>query len=357
MTYDNTVSDIIVHVSMAFIEVLMLMIFFINSRVSLKGLHGICLCWIIVITMSLTYNGDNIVAIARCVAWPLLFEATYLLVKSCPDRIKGFRILFYGLMLMGLFYFLQSLIYSGFQLQTNLVYFLLLPIPYLLLTNKTFIRNFLMVLFTVSAMLSMKKSMMLSVVVFWFFLTLITSVRTGKFFQTLFFSISIAGVMYFSFSFVNSLSMGALTNRFEVEDISSGRSDIYDTTLLMISTSSWEQWLLGHGHLAVARDNPDRYISAHNEWLEVLYDYGILILLLYAFFWIKLIRRWIYLIKNRSPYLVPYTMSISIFLVMSMVSQLIVYVSYFLYLVIFWASVEALCSDEMDRKRGVVASR
>jgi hypothetical protein len=45
----------------------------------------------------------------------------------------------------------------------------------------------------------------------------------------------------------------------------------------------------------------------------------------------------------------PYALSICIFAVMAMVSQLVLYVSYFLYLVMFWGIVQA-AKEEVGNK-------
>jgi len=109
----------------------------------------------------------------------------------------------------------------------------------------------------------------------------------------------------------------------------------------MIVKSSPSHILLGHGHNAVKRESI-MDISAHNEFLEIIYDYGIIILLVYIGLWVYVVRQWLYHYRNNTPDFIPYTLSVCIFAVMAMVSQLVLYVSYFLYLVMFWGMVHAL---------------
>ncbi len=82
-------------------------------------------------------------------------------------------------------------------------------------------------------------------------------------------------------------------------------------------------------------------ISAHNEYLEIIYDYGLIALIVYLGLWIYVIKQFIFHYRNDTVYFIPYALSICIFAVMSVVSQLVLYVSYFLYLVMFWGIVQA----------------
>jgi O-antigen ligase len=108
----------------------------------------------------------------------------------------------------------------------------------------------------------------------------------------------------------------------------------------MIEQSTKAQLILGHGHNAVRRDSPLE-ISAHNEYLEIIYDYGIIALTIYLGLWIYVIKQFLFHYRNNTIFFIPYALSICIFVVMSMVSQLVLYVSYFLYLVMFWGIVQA----------------
>ena len=138
--------------------------------------------------------------------------------------------------------------------------------------------------------------------------------------------------------------------------MSNGRETIYEYTWQMIMNSDVEEWVLGHGHNAVFEDSP-LTISAHNEFLEVIYDYGIIVLVLYLFFWLYVVRRWLFHMRCQTIYYIPYTLSICIFAVMAMVSQLILYASYFLYLVMFWAAVEAVTENDYKEYRRLRRAR
>ena len=130
--------------------------------------------------------------------------------------------------------------------------------------------------------------------------------------------------------------------------ILTGREAIYLVTIEMIKHSSPAHILLGNGHNGVRRDSP-LGISAHNEFLEIIYDYGIIILMVYLGLWVYVLRQWYFHYRNNTIFFLPYTMSVCIFAVMAMVSQLVLYCSYFLYLVIFWGIVAALKDNHASK--------
>ena len=152
--------------------------------------------------------------------------------------------------------------------------------------------------------------------------------------------------VYGSFSLADDLTEGHLSERIYANDtasgdITNGRENIYIVTMEMVKNTRLSHLILGNGHNGVRRDSP-LTISAHNEILEILYDYGIIMLLLYIGLWVYVLKQWHYHYRHDTIFFLPYTMSVCFFAVMAMVSQLVLYCSYFLYLVMFWGFVEAL---------------
>ena len=73
------------------------------------------------------------------------------------------------------------------------------------------------------------------------------------------------------------------------EDDGSGRIQVWETTWKMICRSDLEVLLFGHGYNAVLNDSPLK-LSAHNDFLEVLYNYGIICFIPFVFLHIHLIQ-------------------------------------------------------------------
>lgn len=108
------------------------------------------------------------------------------------------------------------------------------------------------------------------------------------------------------------------------EDGGSGRDEVWKTTWGMIQAASAEELLFGHGYLAVLKDSPLE-VSAHNDFLEVLYDYGLVAFIPYIMLHIRLIQQVFARIRAKHEYAPIMAFTYSIFLILSMISIIILY--------------------------------
>ena len=342
-------SGLMLYVALLGVELLSVILILVSAKKNKgnRSIHLICILWEIMMMVVLVYNHAPIGNYAKCLAWPLFFESSYLFMRADRKLLFSFRRMFYILIALGMVILLGAMVLIGFGGQTNMVYFVILPVPVVLITRNKRLRNIILIAATFIAVLSMKRSMMLAMVLFWVILGFKYVLGGAKKGVAILLSILVIVAAYGSFRIVNNVSGGALSSRFnDEEDISNGREYIYTITLDMIMKSSLADKILGHGHNAVGRDSILE-VSAHNEFLEITYDYGILILIVYLGLWVYVVKEWWYHYHNETEFLIPYTLSICIFAVMAMVSQLVLYVSYFLYLVMFWAMVAALKDGKM----------
>ena len=308
-----------------------------------KGIHIVCLLWCVIMPFVILINHGKFVEMFQTILWPLLFEASYLLIKKKRKILNNFRRFFYLVAIYGGIFFLQSRIdmFTHDLSQSNTIYFVFLTLPWLLLVKGKTTRLFFLILFTALAIWSLKRSVMLSVLIIW--ASYVLSLLRDK--RRMFLKFSVVVVLIvggiYGYSYGDELLKGELTERVNREETDEGRNRlaIWALTWSMIENSSKDALVLGHGHFGVRRDSLLE-ISAHNDFLEVCYDYGLVILVLYIGLWVYVFKRCIKLYRDDSELFLPYAVSLSIFLVMSMVSHLILYTSYFNYLVLFWGSLE-----------------
>lgn len=303
-------------------------------------IHKICILWFASMLAVLIYNGSSLPGYMTCLLWPLLFEGIYIYTIFNQDSDKRLNRLFVVLIILGMVSFVESLIYNGYEGASNIVYFVVLAIPILLAVGNEKLNLLWLVFASVLAIASLKRSMMLAIALFWLIYFIVEGVKKLGILKSVILMLMIGYGAYHTFLYVDDLSGNDITRRMESEDISNGRDGIYDITLLMIDNSTIDHKILGNGQGAVKRDSI-LDISAHNEWLEIIYDYGYIVLAVYILLWLYMLYKWYRLWKEDSKYLLPYTLCLCIWAVMSMVSQLISYVSYVLYLFIFLAYVEA----------------
>ena len=132
---------------------------------------------------------------------------------------------------------------------------------------------------------------------------------------------------------------GTFSNRLEniSDDGGSGRTTVYAMTFYMIQDSDLMHLLIGHGRDAVKEDSPLE-LSAHNDFLEFIYDYGLILFIVYLLFNIKLTINVGHLIRIRSPYAAAMAFSYVTYLVFSMISHVFLY-GYFLLYILLWAYI------------------
>ncbi len=352
---DNTMGvegkDYILYISLVIVELLSLylIITFKKNKSTDPWIHRLCFGWEIVMLAVLLFNKGSIGHYPKVLAWPLLFEAAYLIVKSDFRMIKSFRRAYYVVLLFGAYVFVKSMIATQFSRQSNMIYFLILPVPIILLNISSTWRFRILILTSFFALLSMKRSMILVIFLFWAIYGFKYLLSNGKKSLAITLMVAFIGVSYGIVKVVDNITGGGLSIRtvdYEKEDITNGRVTIYTVTWEMIAESTKAQLILGHGHNSVLKDSPLEK-SAHDDFLEIIYDYGIIALMLYLGFWIYVVKQFFFHYRNDTIYFIPYALSICFFAVMAVVSQLVVYVNYFLYLVMFWGIVQA--AKEGDR--------
>ena len=315
------------------------------------NIHSICQCWCIimpvVIVQSLSMSGIG--SLFSTILWPLLFEMGFLFSKQISNSVKSFRRLFLLIGIWGIFLlFSHKAVHNT---QSNTIYFSLLTLPWWLVLKGGKYQSFVLVVFTILAIFSLKRSSMLAIVLCWtIYVILKFKLKKSKLIGVVsIMAVLIVGTIIFTVA--DDKLGGQLTERVNREETAEGRNrlGIYILTMEMILSSSSQELLLGHGHFAVKK-NSIFNVSAHNDFLEVIYDYGLIILVLYLCLWIYVFRKCISLYKQKSELLFPYAVSLCIFLVLSNVSHLILYTSYFNFLVLFWGCVEGYCEKKNKLK-------
>lgn len=121
------------------------------------------------------------------------------------------------------------------------------------------------------------------------------------------------------------------------EDQGSGRGQVYSAVWEGFMESSFMQKLFGHGiNTAGALGG---YGHAHNDFLEILYNFGAIAFVCIVWFYIALIGEAFKMIKNRSPYAGAYCYSLVIGLFLGMFSYFLVFYTYVTCVTAFWGFI------------------
>lgn len=116
-----------------------------------------------------------------------------------------------------------------------------------------------------------------------------------------------------------------------VETGGSNRVTIWENMLSAMKEQSILEWLLGHGYRTT-----DSFGGAHNDILEILYDYGIIGFGFYSYFCIQLIYLRNFMKRINYKHLAPYTVSLIFFFIYSFFGQLIIMPQWFFALCLLW---------------------
>lgn len=155
------------------------------------------------------------------------------------------------------------------------------------------------------AMLSFKRTIILGVVMMAsvYYYSILTKTKFLRWQKVVFSLILIIGgiALYRAFNFIEQESGGYILSRLSSiqEDRGSRRVDIYGELLESFASSNIGEMLFGHGYLATAKYT-QLEILAHNDFLEIIFDFGLIGLIAYLAFFFSLLgySRKIYQYRN-----------------------------------------------------------
>ena len=128
------------------------------------------------------------------------------------------------------------------------------------------------------------------------------------------------------FIYLGTLGENNIFERFENigNDNGSGRTVVWEVTQKMISKEDALSFFVGNGYNTVRRDSPI-FLSAHNDFLEITYDFGLIGLSLYICAILSLVLQLVQMIKSKSEYAPPLGMLFIIYTIFSMISHVAIY--------------------------------
>lgn len=340
------------------VEIIAAFILFLRIQIFLTSrLNILVLIWCFYLILNLLATSQYFfVELRQVLFWPSIFFLFYYI--SYTDRKnkivpKIIKILPLIIIVNFVIFFLISYTQSTIVLKLdndknasiNQIYFVLLFLPFVLLFKKsTWKFSFLFLILLASIYSSKRTAMVISAgtILIYIYLEYYKNIHKNnviRFFAPVFIILSVV----FVYNKLDNQFSGYFSKRFEntTEDQGSGRLIAYEKTYELIEKTNSLEFIIGSGHDAVRKSEKvevyNDIISAHNDFLEVLYDYGLIGFFLYILIIISMIKQTIKLKRRTRKYYIASVVFIWIFLIMSLLSHLIIYPTYFIYLVSFWA--------------------
>jgi O-antigen ligase len=332
------------------------------NKIFLNKLNRIIFLWLIYSVFITILNSDNLhVDIRECIWWPLIYFLFYTIALNDKNENHINILIKKVVPILFIIFFVQYLLiirtkniaihYVDSQsfLSSNQVFFVTLLFPFAFLQKKQKYKYAFLFLGLIAAILSFKRSaliytsLIILVAVYFDFFKL----KKKRFVKNFLIGCIFISLSFLAYDYINKLTDESISLRFEKisEDRGSGRLDIYEAVWNKYRNQSWEYKVLGIGFNGVRNKQwvslgSGEYYSAHNDFLEILCDFGIIGIVIYLIFVIMIIRRIQYLRLLDNKYYQANIAAFIIFFVMSMVSHLVIYPTYFAYLVIIWAITE-----------------
>jgi len=311
--------------------VLMVFLHLLQGDVSVRNINFTILIVMSFIFISNILNNVSFDDFFTSTCWAIAFMAGY-----CFERHGVFRRLFklrvLIFIIITIFAFLSM--HDNFSREhgttniigVNYIFYFGFPL-FLWIVSKsgTKMEWILSAIFVVAVIMSFKRTSFIAIVlalVLYFFFKY--ACRNSIKMQMVFVFTIIAFILLANF--MNNYTDGRLFERFsDIEDTGgNGRLDIWEATIAAFNKAPFGNKIFGSGFNGVIRSSYVRQ-SAHNDFLEILFDYGILALVLYAYIVFNILAQAIRSRKT-NPQLFPLFIAVFVmFMVFSSFSHVILY--------------------------------
>lgn len=221
---------------------------------------------------------------------------------------------------------------SNLQIEhLGISYYMLFALPLVLMVKQWKWKVLFIVIAFAIILSSMKRggaaALVIGLIVYFMVYLKIRSYNIIKAFTFLVVALAVlaAAFLFFGSQEVEGEQM-TLVERFENvgQDGGSNRDRVYSKTIDLIASQEGVEWIVGNGYNAVLVDSPIHY-SAHNDYLEILYDYGIIGLLMYIFFTLSFFRLALRLFLKKDEFAPIVCFQFSNFILMGNVSHIFIY--------------------------------
>ena len=231
-----------------------------------------------------------------------LFTAT---ISNKSDELRNFfsTWIIVGMLIIAYFFLLNwRFVNAGGEYHMGTAYWILFLLPVLLYTPYKWLRYAGLVLVGAVLFASFKRGGILAFGCGLFAYLFVKEILIGRKISKLMYFV----IALFALATIFLVVDNALDNLFSERflniknDGGSNRDQVWATTWQMIQQSDFENLLFGNGYNSVLTNSP-LGLSAHNDFLECIYDYGIFGSLFYFMLHISLIRQIFRNIRLRTP--------------------------------------------------------
>ena len=300
--------------------------------------------WMIFIIVLLRLNSPSKSAIWSALFSPMVFlfcfSARQVTYKTNTIFTIGFLVVFGLAFYMNIKNLNVLMVDIGEESRiSNLVFWCLCSVPFLFLVSRQWIQIGLLMLAIIIVILTAKRSAAICMVLItsFYIVYMIKTTRTSL--RTYIFIVFGVLIAYFLISrYFYGSYLGVIERMSRIKGSQgSGRIPIYNQVINVLKTNDLIDWILGRGYGSI---RITKHTNAHNDALQMLFEYGVVGLILYIVLLWKVFKRTRFLRRTKSSYYFGYLASLVIVVVLGLVSNLVVYYSYFSFICAYWGLAE-----------------
>lgn len=274
--------------------------------------------------------------------FPLVFACFYMIAREEKKSKTIINITFIICILVNMFTIINYQFFGQQRALASDIYFSLCLYPFILLnvTSKK-IQNVCTISLFLATFLSGKRAGLIAIIGAILIYNWINSyIHLKKSWNKTITIIGVGLLIWLSFRIDVQNDLGIFNRLFRlIDDGGSGRVDIYSIIWGNFKKSSVLEKLFGHG---IYKTLDISGFMAHNDLLEILYDYGIVSAVFIVLFYISLVFIAVRMTKRRSKYAPAFCASLIIGFTLSFASFFIVYYTYVTCMAAFWGYCIAL---------------
>lgn len=299
--------------------------------------------WLFVIFLVFRLGGNGISNIIHVMFCPVVFLAFFKCSSKISDIPRPILLVLVALFLVVSYKHITlsfeltalTMINDGYA-SSNFVYWPMCCMPFLFLIDNKYIKYSLLLILVVCIAISQKRAPMFAVVISLLPFVL-SETKNIKISYVLIAAAGIFCAIYFLGDYFNYLfyRVGQIS-----EDEGSGRIPIWNDVINYIKDLDIASWVVGRGYGSIKET---RHTNAHNDMLQMIYEYGIVGAIFYIRLLVLTLKRTLTLKKTKSTYFMGYFSCFCIMLVMGGVSNMVVFNSFFAFLCAYMGYVEGQC--------------
>lgn len=234
----------------------------------------------------------------------------------------------------------------------NIVFLSVFTLPFVLTIKRNVIKWFFICIIFAAVIASYKRSAMLIILLSVIYY-LVSMLSNGKSINTkikyILIAIIVIVISYRMYIYVQTEFQLDWTVR--IQEIQSGggsgRLDIWSTLINYMKNQNIMSWIFGHGYRTTVS-----VVSAHNDFLEILFDYGVIGFFFYILLIVYIVKYGLRMKRDGYEYYRAYFVSLIIFLVYSFFGQLFIITQCFFELCMFWGI--ALADYRKKKEKGIL---